>query len=83
MQIYTILLAFVVCLWPRSVLRHYTKILLFGGEREHAVLQISYSLVILKGEKDEEPTIWNCKTKFCVVYVSWLQNIHIISNWSD
>ena len=46
MQIYTLLLAFVVCLWPRSVLRHYTKILLFGGEREHAVLQISYSLVI-------------------------------------
>ena len=57
MQIYTLLLAFVVCLWPRSVLRHYTKILLFGGEREHAVLQISYSLVNLNVEKDEEPII--------------------------
>ena len=58
MQIYTILLAFVVCLWPRSVLRHYTKILQFGGEREHAVLlQISYSLVNLNVEKDEEPII--------------------------
>ena len=57
MQMYTILLTFVVCLWPRSVLRHYTKILLFGGEREHAVLQISYSLVNLNVEKDEEPII--------------------------
>ena len=58
MQIYTFLLAFVVCLWPRSVLRHHTKILQFGGEREHAVLlQISYSLVNLNVEKDEEPII--------------------------
>ena len=57
MQMYTILLTFVVCLWPRSLLRHYTKILLFGWEREHAVLQISYSLVNLNVEKDEESTI--------------------------
>ena len=41
------------CLWPRSVLRHFTKILLFGGEREHEVLQYSYySLVNLKAKKD-------------------------------